>query len=351
MAIETKRLVYIDLLRILAIFSVVVLHVSGTLLNIYPIASTNWEICNIYNSFVRSAVPLFVMISGIFFLDQREIPMEKLFGKYILRISTAFITWSAFYAFFDTIVKNNSVTPPIMIDFIYQTLNGHYHMWFCFMIVGLYLIVPFLKKVTSDILLTEYILSLSLIFAILIPTLKLMSFKPLTQLLLITDKFQLFFVLGFVFYFIGGYYLHNNPVSHKKLIIIYSAGIIGYISTVIFTSMVSFDAEALKQQFYGSLTINVMCITLAVFCLFEDRISKVQFKEKTVAAIVILSECSFFIYLFHIFVLKYLMNIGIPATKINPIIYVPGMTILIFSICVLVGLIIRKIPYAKSYIM
>ncbi len=49
-------------------------------------------------------------------------------------------------------------------------INGHYHMWFLFMIVGLYLIVPFLlRPIVRDEKLLRYFLLLTLIFTFLLP--------------------------------------------------------------------------------------------------------------------------------------------------------------------------------------
>ena len=42
-------------------------------------------------------------------------------------------------------------------------------MWFIYMIIGLYMITPFLKRIVADEKLTRYFLILSFIFALLIP--------------------------------------------------------------------------------------------------------------------------------------------------------------------------------------
>ena len=74
----------IDLLRILACLMVVFIHVSAFGM-LSGVGSFNWHIGNIYDSLVRSAVPLFVMISGAFLLS-KNISYKEIFSKYILRI-------------------------------------------------------------------------------------------------------------------------------------------------------------------------------------------------------------------------------------------------------------------------
>ena len=62
-----KRLLWIDVLRIIAIFSVIVMHVIG---NTTYTLNVNNTIYNIINVILYSVMPLFVMISGILFLDK-----------------------------------------------------------------------------------------------------------------------------------------------------------------------------------------------------------------------------------------------------------------------------------------
>ena len=89
---SNTRIIYADLLRIIATFAVIILHVSAAKLNELQITDYNWQISNIYDSLVRWSVPVFVMLSGMFFLDpNKEIDFNKLFSKYILRIFLAII--------------------------------------------------------------------------------------------------------------------------------------------------------------------------------------------------------------------------------------------------------------------
>ncbi|MEG2929604.1 MAG: acyltransferase family protein, partial [Oscillospiraceae bacterium] len=94
--ISKERIVYLDLLRIFSIFCMILLHVSASKWYTTSVNSFEWQVLNIYDILVRFCVPVFVMISGAFFLDaNREYTIKKLFSKNILRIIVAFIFWSA----------------------------------------------------------------------------------------------------------------------------------------------------------------------------------------------------------------------------------------------------------------
>ncbi|MBR3027382.1 MAG: acyltransferase family protein [Bacteroidales bacterium] len=73
-----NRVLYLDILRIMAIIAVVMLHVSAQRFYVsFP--SYEWEVRMFFNSMVRWGVPIFVMISGALFLDpQKKISLAKL---------------------------------------------------------------------------------------------------------------------------------------------------------------------------------------------------------------------------------------------------------------------------------
>ena len=87
-------------------------------------------------------VPVFYMISGAFSLGKkRDQSIRELYGKSILRIITCFVFWSAFYgAFYCFMTGKGKWT------FLNQFLRGHYHMWFMFVILGLYWVTPLIRQ-------------------------------------------------------------------------------------------------------------------------------------------------------------------------------------------------------------
>lgn len=135
---KEERKIYFDFLRIFATFAVIILHVSAQNWHTTDINSFEWNIFNFYDSIVRWGVPIFVMISGALFLNKNQ-SIKKIYTKNILRIIIAFIFWSLIY----TVLFSKGLSIKTMIINFFE---GYYHMWFLFMIVGLYMITPFIKK-------------------------------------------------------------------------------------------------------------------------------------------------------------------------------------------------------------
>ena len=147
-----------------------VLHVAAYNWSTTDVNSLEWQVMNFYDAIVRWAVPVFVMISGSLFL-RKDIPLRKIYSKYIFRIFTAFVFWSFVYAGANYALKRDAVKAMGLF------VAGNYHMWFLFMIVGLYMIIPFVKKIAESELLTKYFLVIAFFFTFLFPeTVRIISF-------------------------------------------------------------------------------------------------------------------------------------------------------------------------------
>ena len=74
-----------DVLRIFAVFSMMLLHVAGSLWSKTDVATADWQAFNIYDSFARFCVPVFIMLSGAMFLDNsREFSMKRVRHRYFV---------------------------------------------------------------------------------------------------------------------------------------------------------------------------------------------------------------------------------------------------------------------------
>ncbi|MEE3325182.1 MAG: acyltransferase family protein [Methanosphaera sp.] len=157
-----SREISFDILRIMASFAVMMIHISSQNWYEVDIYSYEWMIFSFYDSISRWGVPIFVMISGALFLGNCR-SIKRIYKRNIFRIITAFIFWSFFYASI-MFVCGCSLKEALACFF-----RGFYHMWFLFMIIGLYMITPFLVAIVKDKKLINYFLLLSLLFAFALP--------------------------------------------------------------------------------------------------------------------------------------------------------------------------------------
>ena len=211
------RTVYFDYLRIFATFAVMILHISAQNWYISDVNGIDWQVFNFSDSIVRWGVPIFMMISGALFLS-REIPLKKMYSKYILRMAISFLIWSIIYAIF--------VDGDIMYRF-FSIVQGHYHMWFVLMIIGIYMCMPFIKPIVTNNAKIKYYLLLALIFAFIVPEIITLAndfgnelvIKCASALNAVVTDMYMHMVLGCVSYFVLGFYLNKIELNKRQRVI------------------------------------------------------------------------------------------------------------------------------------
>lgn len=347
---SSQRIVYLDVLRIFSIFCMMMLHVASSNWHTTPVESFEWQTFNAYDSIVRFCVPVFVMISGSFFLDNsKEITLKKLFSKNISRIAAAFFFWSFIYSIvkYATTVNKEAFTFGIWFK---SFICGHYHLWFMFAICGLYLLTPLLRKITAEKKLTEYFLILSFIFCNIVSLLKIITpIAPTVQN--ISSNFNMQFVAGYSGYFVLGYYLKSADFSAAKRKIIYILGAAGIISTAVATSIWSVSKGSPVGSLYGYFAPNVYFAAASVFVFFRYTVSKINWSSRALKIISKLSSLSFGMYLVHDLFNIAFKQLDFTTLDYNAILSVPCNTLIVFSSSLIIAFLLNKIPFINKYII
>ena len=343
-----QRIAYFDVLRILATFAVIVLHLSAQHWADTDVYSRAWQAFNLYDSAVRWAVPVFVMISGSLFLSGSQ-SLSHILKKNVFRLATAFVFWSALYAIFMVCFEG---CPKTLIA--QQFFNGHYHMWFLFMIVGLYLIVPFLRPIVRDEKLLRYFLLLSFIFTFLLPQIasavSLLSWQYCAEFKALTGKFYFHLTLGFAPYFVLGYVLSRRELSAKARRVIYALGVLGFVLTVVLTSFASRLQGAATELFYSYESLNVLLVCVALFVFAREHLNFPSLSEKGHERIRALSRWSFGAYLVHpLFIESFDIFLHFNTLSLNVFLSVPLLTLIIGTLSFLVSALLHQIPFVKKY--
>lgn len=338
---ESKRIAYLEWLRVLATGAVVLMHTAAKKWYSVPVETAQWQILNLWDGLFRWPVPVFIMISGALFLG-REFDGKKVWGRYIPRMVAAYVFWAAVYAYVS--YRNGTAAEAALREFV----NGHYHMWYLFFTCGLYLTVPFLQKVVESKPLTKQFLVLSYVFGILIPwvgkVVAAMAPEATQMWNLVANKVNYTFFLDHVFFFVLGWYLHDTQLSPKTPHILYAAGLGGVAVTIWGTSVLSLRQGTYCQFLYDFTAPNNVLAAAALFVFVKQHLSKLPRWVKW------LSGCSFGIYLVHPLVIESLERAGVHVLSFQPLIAVPVLSAAVLAISWGVSAILRKLPVAGRYI-
>lgn len=346
-----QRMTRYDLLRLIACFGVVLLHVSNSYWYSVDVGSRDFAVMTVYNSFTRFAVPVFFMLSGLFLLDPEKEFKVKKWVQRLGKLALCFFLWSIFYAFQSVLFHGfrqgwDSVTEEMWRDALTRLVMGHGHMWFLRDLFGFYLLLPVLRKICEDMRVLGYFLLLwAAVRFVVVP---LMPEVCGGMVLAAVTNMHLHMLTGFIGYFIGGYFLHKAYIPRAGRYLLYVAGAASLVFTMIATLVSCRESGTYNDQWLLPSNINVLFMSAAVFVLFRHiRLPKGLAEAKWVPA---MAGCTFFVYMIHPFFIEKLNLLGIKVTAYPVDLSIPALTIGIFAAAMLLGWLAGKIPVMGRWV-
>lgn len=324
-----RRVVWLDVVRFVAMFTVVCCH-SADPFNFYQgDASVNVDEIKfwgaVYGAFLRPCVPLFVMLTGALLLPVRE-EASLFYKKRIGRVIWPFLIWSVIYNLFPWITGVLGLHPDVILDFFpysgeevtRQSLDislSHIaqiplnfsivdvHMWYIYLLIGLYLYLPifsaWVEKATDKA---------KLFFLLLwgITTLLPYYQQFVSPYIWGTCSWNAYGMLyafaGFNGYLLLGHYFRNKDWPLRKILMIgIPMFVLGYGVTFFgfryMTSLPEYSDEML-ELFFTYCSLNVVMMTAPVFLLLKKvSIGSLRIQK----ALANLTLCGFGIYMIHYF--------------------------------------------------
>jgi surface polysaccharide O-acyltransferase-like enzyme len=262
------RLLWTDILKTLAILGVILLHVSAPYLVPFE-TSREWWIGNVYDSFTRWSVPLFIMVSGALILPGAEkIPFRQFLLVRGRRILIPFLTWSAIYFFYRLHIKGDALAP---LDFFRMLLTEpiYYHLWFIYMLMVLYLFAPaasaFLNATPKKH--AWYLLALWFFWASILPLIeKLFAFETY-----FSPGINDYSALRLSGYFLLGYMLRDwHAGSLFQFFIILFLFLLSGAATIYGTYHTSRNLGEFDPFFYKYFSVTVAAMTVSLFVLVKS---------------------------------------------------------------------------------
>lgn len=340
-----KSFIWADNIRFIATISVVVLHVASPVLYQYnKTSNSNWLAANAIDSFVRYSVPLFVMLTGALLLG-RTYDYVEFIKRRLSKIFYPFLFWTIVYlfvAFYSDIINKSSVKTEEFIYWFIDKITGgaSFHLWYLYMIIGLYLFIPFVSKFINACNESEILIFLGIwIFTL---------FLNLPILESLTFKFDLTYFSGYLGYLILGYYLVNYKFDlGKKVFLLFMVLFSGVFLTFLGTSIMSEEKGAMASEFYEYLTPNVFLSSSSVFLLLLNADVSNRFLKGIRDKV---CNYSYGIYLIHVLVLLLLNKLGLNWKMFTPWLSIPliSVTCIVISILILSG--INRFKFGKIII-
>lgn len=353
---SSQRIVFLDYLRVIACFMVILVHVTeqfyamptGVILD----SESNRFWVAAVNSICRPAVPLFVMASSYLLLPL-PYPTGVFFRKRFIRVLVPFIFWLAMYA----------IIPPLLVDstgidgmlanvgrMLYNFTDWSGHLWFIYMLMGVYCLMPIISPWLKEVSKKGEAIFLLVWF---ITTFHHYAKSQLGGVLgeCTWNEFHaLYYYSGYIGYVVLAHFIrtHIKWGIRKSLAIGLPCIIVGYLVTAygFFHNSLATTDYYIAELSWRFCTFNIALMTFGMFIILRHIDSVAKWLYTPVKKISVLS---YGIYLMHIFVLLFMfrwMNPLIDSTVLTMAV----VSVATFASCVFITWILSKIPGSKYII-
>jgi surface polysaccharide O-acyltransferase-like enzyme len=299
---STHKSIYLFLLRILAIFLVVLLHASAIVVVKYgQIGTDSWLVANLFDSITRPSVAILFMVSGALLLPKNE-PLGVFYKKRFVKILIPFYFWQLFYLFYSLSFQIEPFISALKTRNTYYDLLFGYnytHLWFIPIIIQIYLITPILRRWILSVKKSQVFQGLFIWGTIII-------LNDASSYILGKSMVTSNFVFG-LGYFLLGYYLSSLKFTLKPriavLFLVLSLGI-----TASFTAIITIVNKSLSLYPYSYSSIQNCVAAILFFILIRQinwpKISSILF----VKIVSFISSSCFGIYLVHLILLELIVK-------------------------------------------
>ncbi|WP_023639680.1 acyltransferase [Dickeya zeae] len=327
--------------RIVSTFAVIVLHISAYTVNLAELGSLSWWAGNIYDSLTRWCVPVFVMISGALLLSpEKNESLSFFYKKRMSRIFYPLVFWSAFFIFWGVI--KSRISGGGETEILRNIVNGrpYYHLWFLYMIMGLYIFTPLIRVVVFN---TERKFLLFFVFM-------MFAFCSLSDMYNFSIKSNDFLFFGeflyYLPYYICGHLIVRGNPSRSSLH--YS---VIFFSSFVFTCLFCYFLSLILGKenglyFYNYLSVNVILMSISFMWILKGCRTKYINPEK----LKFLSEISLGIYLIHPIFVELFYYLASRRWMVQSVITIPLISAIVFLCCVISVFFIKKVPYLRRVV-
>ena len=309
MAKTTQRIIYLDILNIMACLWVVLLHHNGIVHDFSSVSLNAWTQALFIEVVCYFAVPIFLMLTGVTLMEYRKrYDTKTFFQKRLSRVLVPFITWMIIFFLYDVWQGHYDLSTmsakEIFDIFLFNRMMAIY--WFFPVIISIYFAVPILSLLTEPKHRTWlwYMVGVGSIFYGILPaTFKMLhlDWNPAYTFPLTGG--------GLIIYPILGYLLSTTAIPRRWRFLLYGGAILCIILRFVVMYHNSIASGSTDTTLAGYVYFTAMIPAAAIFILAQ-RIPWQKFiGDKSSTFLAKVSGCSLGVYLIHMFVIMRLQEV------------------------------------------
>ena len=351
-----SRKIFIDILRILCCFLVIVNHTNSQIFLSVSSVSEGIGITYIlsmaYFYASKIAVPIFFMISGALLLN-KDWDIKDFIKKRLLRYIIILIFFSAIYYIYYN--KDNDIWHfKNILIFLKNIYNVHITnaFWFLYSYLGILIMLPLLRKMVKHLSKYEYYY----LFAIYII---IYSILPIAEKIFKVDGLSMFtrklIFNETIIYFILGHYLLNvyniKKINSKRFFIISCITFISYIITSCIYTIITLNNKGEYDLFFADTESIIRLLpSLSIFFIVYIISEKLKLNNKVEKIIIWISKCTLGVYLISDLLIQLTRKIydKLLVNNVQILIAMVIWELIIFAVGVLITSVLKKVPILRK---
>lgn len=290
----------LDLMRGLAIIAVIAIHCIAPVVTLREVGSASWLVGNFIDSAARWAVPIFVIISGgLLIKESTYLNIGAFYKKRLKRLALPLITWPIIYYLWILLMTRSASFSDFLHAYALGKPLGGYHLYFLFLIVGLYALAPIISAFVAIVPRRQ--VWITCIAILMVTTLSL----HLNQFLNVPATYNAFnYFLPYVGYFLLGHLLIDMSKKYSHKLLVLGLTIIMIIVVICILSYLTMQHSG-GLPFYEYTSLPVILLSIGVFFFVQEISYNLREIPSNILKVVeSLSYNSFGIYLIHIILLE-----------------------------------------------
>jgi len=337
-------MIYVDCLRIIAAFLVIVNHTNSRIF-LDGIPSLTWYVSLSYFFVCKVAVPIFFMIMGATLLGKTDPPVK--WGTRMLRILCVGLAFSLLYYLY---YRRNDMASVNFVEFLEMVFTAQTSraLWYLYAYLGLLLGLPVFQKMARSFTRTEFqiLLLLSLVILGTYPLIGIFTSQWFDV------RFPTVMVSPYVGMIFAGYYLERYVQVDRRQFFFALGGFVLFITLQVIGTRYLYlqnpeDYLALDNRTLIPITGSAACL----FLMAKYLCSVIRIPSWLNRRIVYLGGLTFGIYLFSDMVIDATLPVYLEMTEsIHRFPSVVIWELAIFAAGILLTALLRQIPWVRKWI-
>lgn len=294
-----------------------------------------------YAALCRWSVPGLFMVWGMTALEGGKSNLKTSFLGLFLPAFLLLVVWGALYALLSHLLGGGALTLVGLLAALRSAASGntYFHLWVLYPLLGLYLVQPVLHRFTTTASKGEvlYFLLLCFVFTSALPVWSV--FHPNGIIAAFLDRLQIHLVLGWVGYYVAGWFLRHYTIGRIAEFFIYVCGIVG-IALTIWGDMIFGGGTAL----WRSCTSPGVVMTAVAICTLFRYVLGLSDERSRRQTAHHLGSFAFEVYLIHQIWPLLFRWLSIPALNWPPLILIPAAAVLYFVMSLPFGWLLSRLP-------